>query len=166
MDKSYSEEVENKKIDNPVGLGRAKKRRIPANCYVHDVRYNEQQAYQNAGAVNFTNRKFVTIFDRIQLQNVTITSQNYTRAIKTIDYFVRLKCGTFGIVKYYLQEGDIIFAMLEIFQTSANIDQFYEVQATQAQIIVEAIEIDKRYCFFQLNGKAYVVASPNGYEKN
>lgn len=166
LDKSYSEDVENRKFDNPVGLGRAKKQKIPANCDVNDVRYNEMKAYQDAGAVNFTNRKFVTTFDRIQLQNVTITSQNYTKAIKTIDYFVRLKCGTFGIVKYYLQEGDIIFAMLEIFQTSANIDQFYEVHTTEARIIVEAIQIDKRYCFFQLNGKSYIVASPNGYEKN
>lgn len=82
------------------------------------------------------------IFKRMQNQKSIFTSKMYSRAKKTIDYFIGCNDkATFGIVEYYFYNHGTAFAMLNLFETVKSIDHILQVKPTKVDCWLEPISL-------------------------
>lgn len=82
----------------------------------------------------------------------------------TIDYFVGLKNGVIGIVKYYVSHNDIKYAILKEYEVLEEIDQLLDVEPTSVHICAPVESIVSKYIYFNVNKKKYIVLPPNKIE--
>lgn len=167
LEKCYIENHVNKRLyDDIVLLGRPHQIAKPITSNENMENFNEFQAFKTSGVEYFLNSKFAWIYNRIQKKGEIYTSERYSRATKSIDYFVLLKNGDFGIAKYYLKHNKQIYAMFEQFQSIDMFDQFQEVIKTNVWKLVAVELILKKYLLMEVHTKFYAVEAPNSFEKD
>lgn len=106
------------------------------------------------------------VFKRIQVGLVTYTSMYYTRAKKTIDYFMSLKNGDIGAVRYYFQYENKTYFSFARYKKIEEVDQFTEISPTEIIVTALAENIAYKLVCIQLRSRIFVTKQPNNFEKD
>lgn len=122
-----------------------------------------QTLMQNSGFSNNSNRTTYLRFTNSRKQ--TFTSTEYTRQIRTIDYFISTIDERMGKVNFYFLDKGISYAVIEEYQHIQKENHILEVIAKNA-IIIPANEIKGKLICMEIAGKIYVTSAPNNYEKD
>lgn len=106
------------------------------------------------------------VFKRIQVGLVTYTSMYYTRAKKTVDYFMCLKNGDVGAVRYYFQYENKTYFSFARYEKIEKLEQFTEISSTGINVTALAENIGHKLICIQLHSKTFVTKKPNNFEKD
>lgn len=106
----------------------------------------DEEEYKN-GFTRYRNRKEI------------ITSLNYTRAGKTIDYFVQMADETFGKVIFYVkcQSGNL--AVIDEFRVRGMLDHIYMLERANIKKVINVT-------FIKDKQNHYAAKQPNSFEKD
>lgn len=104
------------------------------------------------------------VFKGIKINETKYTSRLYKVSKKSIDFFIGLKCGSFGIVKYYISFDEQKFVVLEEYETLDVIGHILDVESTTMNIYAPVDLIDKKYIYMKIIDKEYISCLPNNYE--
>lgn len=107
--------------------------------------------------------KYYAIYNR---SSTVFTSKYYTKPRKTVDYFVSTADGIFGKVKYYLEQNNTSYALIEEFTVEKELDQFIEVISTTQLSIRAVAHILDKHIFMTFGMKNIIVKRPNMFEPN
>lgn len=100
----------------------------------------------------------------IKINGIKYTSRLHKALKKSIDYFVGLKSGTFGIAKFYISHENRKFVCLEEYETMESIGHILDVEPTTVNIYAPVESIDKKYIYMKMNNKEYIACMPNNFE--
>lgn len=110
--------------------------------------------------------KFFSTFKR---GSVMYTSRNYTKAKKTIDYFISVKNDKFGKVEYFFECSNQNYVVISEYVVEKKVDQFIEVKprtCLSKTIIKPVNEIIDKYIYMQIGLKEIITKRPNLFEVN
>lgn len=91
------------------------------------------------------------------------TSIQYTKAKRTIDYFVELE-NAIGKVKYYFHYQNQNFAVIEEFEMVTNINHIIEVVPKNIVQVYLVEDIKKKFIYISFCGKHFITVRPNPFE--
>lgn len=94
------------------------------------------------------------------------TSISYTKAKKTIDYFVQLRNNVYGKVKFYFKYDGLNYMMIDQFECLDKKDQWREMKPNNVILVCLANEIEKNYIYINFLNKHYVTERPNTFESD
>lgn len=100
----------------------------------------------------------------IKIAGIKYTSRIYKELKKSIDYFVGLKSGTFGIAKYYIIHENKKYVFLEEYETIDTIGHILDVEPTTVNIYAPVDSIVNKYIYMKLNNREYISCMPNNLE--
>lgn len=115
---------------------------------------------QNVDFSNITLR----VYKRIRLGKNTYTSLLYTRPKKSIDYCIELKNEIIGFAKFYFEQKQKMYVVLEEFEVIENIYHISKVQKTKRIIMAPTADIQQKNIFMKVGIHQYIVSPPNPYE--
>lgn len=101
-------------------------------------------------------------------KNVIFTSLKYTRARKTVDYFVKTVDDKLGKVKFFVKINENVFAVIdeyEIIDDDDSIGHLLKVTAKQTIYFCEINDLDK-LMYIQFGFHHYATSRPNNFEVN
>lgn len=96
---------------------------------------------------------------------IVYTSAMYLKAKKTIDYFVGLKNGKFGIIKYYFKYKQEDYLMLQYYVKSQEIDHIKEVVKEDKCGVVAVKNVVQKYLYLKVHAREYITFEPNPFER-
>lgn len=94
------------------------------------------------------------------------TSQLYTKASKTMDFFISTLDGTFGMAKCYFTHENLSYALIEEYAAEKVFDQFKEVHATGDVLVKPVQTIHNKFIFMKIGSKQIITKRPNSFEMN
>lgn len=106
----------------------------------------------------------LNVYRAIQINKVKYTSRAKKELKKSIDYFIGLKSGTFGIAKFYVTHGNKKYVFLDEYETIETIGHILDVEPTTVNVFAPVDTIDKKYIYMKLNKKEYITCMPNNFE--
>lgn len=106
------------------------------------------------------------VFKRIRVGLVIYTSMFYTKAEKSIDYFLCFNNGVIGAVRYYYKREEEIFISYEKYTKIGGQDQFIEISPSGIIETAPTKNIAQKLIFIPLYLRMFVVSRPNNYEKD
>lgn len=104
------------------------------------------------------------VYKRIEINGTVYTSLLYDRPKKTADYFVGLKNGVIGIVKYFVCTNNIKYAFLQEFEIMECIGHVLNVEPSTINIYAPVDSIIEKYIYMYIQNKHYVCTPPNNIE--
>lgn len=104
-------------------------------------------------------------FSRFESNGTTFTSKAYTKAKKTVDYYVQTRDETMGAVEIFMICNNQRYAIIEILNVIEEFDQFKKYHSSAEKLVVRAEFID-RYIHIEVLGNKFLVKRPNVYERN
>lgn len=110
-------------------------------------------------------KRFLTIYKNVIVCGRKFTSIQ-TKEISTIDYFVQLKNGLFGVVNYYVIFDDVLYALINLYDILDRFDHFIEINFTTNQILVKMIDIRNKMIYLKFGRREFVTALVNKFEKS
>lgn len=111
------------------------------------------------------NHNKLTIFTRYQKGAEKFTSVAYSRAKKTIDYFIKMHDNNFGKILYYFVHNSETYMIVEQFVEIGKINHIFRLIPVQ-NVILLAKEIKQKMLYMQVNSKHYAVSLPNRIERD
>lgn len=150
---------EQKDFENTIGtqlIGKATKLRIN--------RREEFVSVENDECLNFHENSTVSVFSRLNKNGIIYTSLLYKK-LKTIDYFVHLRGGEIGMVKYYAMINDRPFLFIDEYVNVDTIDHISEVELSGLQLCAPVEYIVHKHLYMCIDKKHYISMLPNMYEK-
>lgn len=112
----------------------------------------------------------LNVYQRMKFKNTVYTSHIYTRAKNTIDYFVGLDNGIFGVVKYYLVMDGQKFALIQQFSEIGVINQSIQIRPSNVNVMANVECIKKKFIYITFktilfkNDTHFIVEQPNHFE--
>lgn len=106
------------------------------------------------------------VFKRIKIGLVTYTSQYYTRAKNTVDYFLYLKNNDIGAVRYYFEDANKIYFSFDKYEKELEVDQFLKIKPTGTIGTAPAEDILYKLIYLEINSQIFVTYAPNNIEKD
>lgn len=106
------------------------------------------------------------VYKRLLKSKRTFTSIAYSKAKKTVDYFVSFTNGSLGIIKYYFKIEDIIYVMVEQYGVRRMVGHIREMQALNQNIVMNAKNIVTKYIYMKIEGRHWLVNEPNEFERD
>lgn len=113
--------------------------------------------------LNFSNIS-LSVHLRVRLGKTIYTSLLYTRQKRSINYFIGLKDGTFGMAKFYLEFEDKVYVVIKEFESIGNINHISKVETTSRIIMAPINDIVVKYLYMKIGLYQYIVSEPNSYE--
>lgn len=102
-------------------------------------------------------------------KSVSISGQKYTSAkskeLASIDFFIKLKQSTIGIVKFYFVHEFVVYGFMEIYNIINQQDQFSVVKSTGDHEVFRVCNVEKKLLYLKIGSKEIVTSIPNQYEK-
>lgn len=109
-------------------------------------------------------QKVQTIYRFIFIHGQKYTSENSKKSAST-DFFVKLKRGTIGAVKFYFVHELIIYGFIEKYEIIENLDQFDIVQSSSVHEAIKICNIETKLIYMKMNNKEIITSIPNRFEK-
>lgn len=106
-----------------------------------------------------------TIYKFVMVSGNKFTSIK-SKEIASIDYFVELKHGEIGQVRFYFIKDLTIYGLLETYIIIQKVDQFCIVTPACLRTVFKVSEIDKKLIYMKFGGTEVVTSLPNKYEKS
>lgn len=106
----------------------------------------------------------MTIYDKIVLHKKEFTSLK-SKDIATVDFFVKLKNGEFGAVRFYLVSNYIIHAFIELYEIVDNTNNLLVVQQSGVNKIFNIRDFEIKMMYMKIGSREVVTQRPNMYEK-
>lgn len=103
-------------------------------------------------------------YQTLNMNKTKFTSQIYSRAKKTCNYFVNVHGGILGVVKCYVKNGNDNCAIIETHEVTRIINHISEVQSKNTFLLCDVSEIKYKYMYVHLNRfpeKKYIITPPN-----
>lgn len=100
----------------------------------------------------------------IKINGIKYTSRLHKELKKSIDYFIGLKSGTFGISKFYYFYKDMRYVFFEKYEVVRSIGHILSVKPTNVIFYAPVESISKKYIYMNLNNKEYIACMPNDFE--
>lgn len=113
--------------------------------------------------IKIVNRN-LSAYRGIKINGIKYTSRRYKQLKKSIDYFIELKSGTFGIAKYYVSHENQAYVFLEEYETIETIGHILDVEPTSVNIYAPVESIARKYIYMNLLKKEYIACMPNNFE--
>lgn len=110
--------------------------------------------------------KTVIVQTKIEKDSVFYTSVNYSKAIKSIDYFILLNNGSFGKAYFYIDYCNIQYVFYEEFTTQNTFHHISEVSSTDVCKVVPVEQIVDKFIFLQIGHRNFISLMPNPFEKD
>lgn len=102
-------------------------------------------------------------------KNVKIHTENFSslesKAVSTIDYFVKFNDKKIGAIKYYFEDKNLVYAMAQMFKPTHQIDHILAIEATEEDRIYEVGNILKKLLYMKIGEKVFSSEVPNNYEE-
>lgn len=105
------------------------------------------------------------LWKRIKFNGVSYTSTVY-RDTKSIDYFVLLSNKAMGKIRYFIETGMNVYALVANFTEYERSDHLIEVIENKSFSLFSIKEIAKKLLYFKMLTKEIVCEVPNNYEKS
>lgn len=102
------------------------------------------------------NKSLINVFEKMRLKSVLYTSILY-KETKSIDYAIQIKCGEFGLVKFYMEFNKNKYVCCEILEILQKSNQLMEVKSTQLPSFIRIEEIKTKIMYMKLKNKLNVV---------
>lgn len=119
--------------------------------------------------ISFSDQNGFTIFTRYKKRAEKYTSVEYSRAKKTIDYFVKINdpIVKYGKILYFFVHDNTTFMMIEQFSTIAmeTVNHIYQLVPGE-KIVLSAQSIEQKMLYMEVDGKCYAVSPPNRIERD
>lgn len=117
--------------------------------------------------IAFKNNMAVPVYCVYTNNDDRYTSIRYSRAKKTIDYFVVMKNKLLGKVKYYFRFETLNYMVVEEFEYGEqHVNHIYEVKPKLVELVCLAGEIDKKMIYINFHNKHYITERPNIFESD
>lgn len=116
--------------------------------------------------IHFMQENWIYIHKRFYKKGQTYTSEYYTQAKKTIDYFLSFSNNLLGIVKYYFKVENCLYAMVRPFVVVNRMHHICEVEEKSETIVLNANDITEKLIYMYVNGRHSVVRPPNEIERD
>lgn len=104
------------------------------------------------------------VYRGLKINDIKYTSRLYRVLKKSIDFFIGLDSGSFGIVKYYIFINEQKFVVLEEYEALDRIGHILDVEPTTLNIYAPVDSIDKKYIYMKCHDKQYISCLPNDFE--
>lgn len=114
----------------------------------------------------FENEDEFYIFKVYQERYQRFTSKYYTRAKKTIDYFVKTVDDRIGKIVFYFKNKNINYALLEEYSNIENVNQIQKVKATGEYFIIKPTILKTKLIYMKICSDEFVVERPNTIERD
>lgn len=105
------------------------------------------------------------LWQRIKFNGVSYTSTVY-RDTKSIDYFVLLSDKAMGKIRYFIETGSNVYALVANFTEHERSDHLIEVIESKTFSLFSITAIAKKLLYFKMLTKEIVCEVPNNYEKS
>lgn len=123
---------------------------------------DDLQIIQNSG-MPVENVRF---WCQLHINGVKFTSKLYTGATRTADYFVCLEMSQMGIVKFFFEHKQILYAFIDEYEVVKRVQHLLEVQSRCLDHNIYSVDfIEKKMIFMQFGRKQIVTSIPNPFEK-
>lgn len=129
---------------------------------VNKLTSDETDAFSQIGIDLESNS--LAIYKNVSIRGVKFTSQ-LMKTVSTIDYFVKLKCGIVGAIKFFTIQNSTLYACINVYEILDEDDHFHLIKASEFQKIVESTNIANKWLYMKFGQDAYVTSVPNKYEK-
>lgn len=106
------------------------------------------------------------IFSAMKRGNTIFTSINYKCAKKTADYFIETNQNDHGKIKYFVDNGSELFAVISEYEIVSTMNQIFIAKETGQTILRPTKDIREKLIYMQIKDTEYVVKRPNKYEMN
>lgn len=106
----------------------------------------------------------LNVYRGIKINDVKYTSRLHKNLKKSIDYFIGLKSGSFGIAKFYVFHENKSYVMFEKYEVVESIGHILVVTTKNVFIYAPVDSIIKKYIYMTLNKKEYITCLPNNFE--
>lgn len=124
----------------------------------------------------FTSNELEAIQDKLSIQiqhtiykSVNISGKKYTskksKEIKSIDYFVELSDGKFGIVNFYFVHDFVIYGLLDLYELVEQLDHLSVVKSADNNEVFEISELKRKLIYMRIGNKEIITSIPNRFEK-
>lgn len=124
-----------------------------------------EAAILNENNILFENNK-VQAYCVYSRHDQRYTSMSYTAAKKTIDYFVELKHGILGKVKYYFERDNVYYMVLEQYESLNQVNHLCEVATKNIHLVCLAEDIEKKFIYIHFLNKHFITERPNAFESD
>lgn len=124
------------------------------------------ESTMTAKNIKFANKSAVPIYCIYKSSNDRFTSIHYTKAKKTIDYFVVMENSTFGKVKYYFEHENQNYAVIEEFEFARYVNHITEIKPKNVVLVCFAKEIKRKLIYINFSDKHFIVERPNPFESD
>lgn len=114
-------------------------------------------------SLEIVNKEFFA-YKALTRNGIRYTSLLQKKTKKSIDYFVGLKSGTFGVAKYYIHYKDNKYVVLEEYEEFEKIGHISEVEPSSLTIYAPVDCISKKFIYMEVNKKKYISCMPNDFE--
>lgn len=152
MKKSTKTTCDDSKKDTYTSLGKEKVIKIPSN----EIDLIEQEFG--------TKNSFIPIFKHVHIRGIKYTSKQMNE-ISTIDYFVSLKDGQMGAIKYFTIHKFTLYALIDIYTIIDTYDHFFQIKCSEHRELVKITHIKEKCLYLKFGQREYVTCIPNAYEK-
>lgn len=109
------------------------------------------------------NKKFGA-YTGIKKNGISYTSRLHKELKKSVDYFIGLESGVFGVAKYYVSRENQKYVFLEEYETMDSINHILEVEPTTINVYAPVESIVRKYIYMNVNNKYYISCMPNQFE--
>lgn len=92
--------------------------------------------------------------------------ETFTRPKKTIDYFVKLKNGIMGKIKFYVRHAGDKYFILEEFEQVEHLNHISEIESNQIVSVHHVSEIHRKMIYMNFKNKHFVTCRPNEFESD
>lgn len=106
----------------------------------------------------------LTIYKKVVIRGVKYTSQQLNE-ISTIDYFIRLKYGRIGAIKYFTVLNCTLYALVDIYKVLHKDNHFFQTVRSNDQDLVKIINIAEKAIDMKFGIRECITFIPNKFEK-
>lgn len=162
-----TEQIANKFLIDSVNYKRSEKKPITSYCYGQT-----QHVLTELEEIEF-NKVNVVINDHCEIysaykstKNIIFTSVEYTRAKKTVDFFVETIVKKVGKVRFYLKKENKVYALLQEYEIMENTSHGH-ILAVEEKSTIRCVEVDSivgKFINIKFGFVNYVTSKPNNYE--
>lgn len=105
-------------------------------------------------------------FACLEKNGTVFTSKSYTKATKTIDYFITTTDGIIGAVQFYVLINFKPYAVIEQLDVDEVLNQIKKIHFTEKYTVIKTDKINDRCIYIAAAKQHYIVERPNPYERN
>lgn len=106
----------------------------------------------------------LNIYKSVNINDEKFSSIN-SREVSTVDYVVKTKYNTIGLVKYFFEYEQTLYAMIDLLNIIEELDQFKLVDVSGKFQAIPFSKIEYKLLYMKIGKKNIVTEIPNNYEK-